>query len=1216
MPAKPFSTHPLPGEPGNASRLRSAGGVRRRLLLGLVLLTAGVAVLPTLVAKTPLRNSVLSAVMPSDVIRASVGDASLGWLSPPSLSAVEVRDAAGATLLTIESVHLDRPLWSLVTNTRDLGSIEIVRPKLHVEIRPNGSNVEDVVGELLADLNRDRAETPAGVATAEPTTVAVRLVDGTVLAHDATTGRSWGLQGIQLQFDSGGAGAGGNQFAASGQFVAMGQTAGQLAVSLAADAGGRNQLSWQADSVTLGFVEPWLRRYVVGAEMSGALVSRGTATWTGASPQLASDFASTGTLHITQLDTTAAALAGDRLRLQSVELPWQLRLQPGGLVLDDLRLRSDLGQLAVRGVVDRKSLVESAGSNAAALDAAAGHDFELRGALDLARLAGMLPHALRIREDTQITSGTVEISVRHQPAAGGQLISGNLRSADLVATSGGRPLRWDEPMNASFAVQRENGVMRLNTFRCESEFLKMEASGTTRQLAATASFDLNRLVNQVGQFVDLSGTELAGAGSARLNWNLTGEDQFSVVASGELAQLRVALAGGKVWAEPQLALQAEAAGAIDPVTRRPARIDTGKVGLRGQGDELDAQLTAPVAMVLGTPTWPVAIRGSGSMARWLTRARPWVTVDPWQIDGELELVTSIRIGNREADAQDAKLTFTNLRATAPGWNISEPRGEIAGDAHWNGNTDEMAANNARLVTSTVSLAVKDFRYRSAPPGAGVQAAGQMHGMAAYRADLARLATWRTMPGQTPAYQPRGSLLGNVRFEQRLDGIRGEITATGQNLVLAQWSSANQGVPGQSGYQTIWQEPQATARGAATFQSAADRLVLDEFRIQSNTLQATAGGQVERLSTTAEVNLSGTVDYDLAQITPLLRPYVGNGIQFTGREQARVAIAGQLAGGGPHQAQLTSIATNDLYPMANPSLTGREMQHWSRRLKARLEAPWSGANVYGLSIGPGRIAAVLGEGAIRVDPISLTLGEGQLTAAPSVRLDPLPAEMTMPPGPVLTNVRITPEVSEAMLKYVAPVLAGTTQSEGQFSLQIDGVRMPLGEALRTDATGKLTVHSVRVVPGPLADQWIGLARQIEALAKRRDPAALTQRPPVTLLAIRDQQVNFRVADGRVYHDQMEFLAGDVVLRSQGSVGLDESLALVLQVPIQDRWVEKEKLLVGLKGQSLSIPISGTLSRPQMDQQALANLSQQLLQSAAQQAIGGELNKALENLFKSR
>jgi hypothetical protein len=202
----------------------------------------------------------------------------------------------------------------------------------------------------------------------------------------------------------------------------------------------------------------------------------------------------------------------------------------------------------------------------------------------------------------------------------------------------------------------------------------------------------------------------------------------------------------------------------------------------------------------------------------------------------------------------------------------------------------------------------------------------------------------------------------------------------------------------------------------------------------------------------------------------------------------------------------------------------------------------------------------------------------------------------------------------MLKYVAPILAGATQSEGQFSLQLDGLRMPLADSKKTDSSGKLTVHSVRVTPGPTTQPFFSLAQQIEALVKRRDPSA--NRQPAQLLSISDQQVNFRVVDGRVHHQNIEFQVGDVVMRSQGSVGLDETIALTIQIPVQDAWVAKEPLLAGLKGQSLSVPVSGTLKRPQLDQRAIASLSGQLIQNAAGAAVGGELNKALDKIFKPR
>ena len=361
-------------------------------------------------------------------------------------------------------------------------------------------------------------------------------------------------------------------------------------------------------------------------------------------------------------------------------------------------------------------------------------------------------------------------------------------------------------------------------------------------------------------------------------------------------------------------------------------------------------------------------------------------------------------------------------------------------------------------------------------------------------------------------------------------------------------------------------------------------------MQSNTLQATAEGQIVHLTTTADTNASGTVNYDLAQVTPLLRPYVGDGDSARRPRDGAVPSRRQLReSGGPF---------------------GRA------RCRRGSMRPWTSANVYGLPIGAGRIAGALGEGQVRFDPLALAVAEGRLTADAAGAARSGADGTDAAAGPVITDVRISPEVSEGMLKYVAPVLSGATQSEGQFSLELDGARVPLADTKqggrRRAADGSFRSRG----PRSNGRDWVALARQIEAIAKRRDPTSPRPRHPVTLLTVQDQQVKFHVVDGRVYHQGMQFQIGDVTMQSEGSVGFDETLQLVLQIPIQDRWIEGQQLLVGLKGQSLAVPVTGTLNRPQMDQRAIAGLSQQLLQKAAGQAIGGELNKAFDKLFKPR
>jgi translocation and assembly module TamB len=1204
----------------------------RRLAVFLILVVVIVALLPTLVAKTPLRNVILLAVLPKNSVQVAIGDASLGWFSPPSVSAIEVRDAAGRPLVAVESVQLSRSPWSLATNWHELGEVVVTRPVVYVAARPDGSNVEDVIHQLTATTGGPSSG-EARVESQVKVAVAVKVVDGTVLMQDVATGRGWRVASLNAQFDSHGPGVG--QIAASGVVATEAPAAGvvnqvavvppgKFAVAIATDANGREQAQWQADSITLAAAEPWLRRFVSGGELSGVLSGQGTAAWStlavgqGAMPQAAalpSDLVTAGSLRIDRLDASAAMLKGDRVRLASVELPWRMASQAGGIYVEELELQSDVGRVAVRGVVDPSLFSAATVVGVAivpAIDAAAQHNLEIRGELDLAKLAAMLPNALGIRNDVTINSGTIQLAIRNQPENGGQTLSGQIRTEKLAGTSGGKALSWDQPVVATFEVQRENGCLRLNSLKCDSDFLKIDAAGTTQQLTASAEFDLNKLAAQLGQFVDLSSAQLGGTGTAHLDCRLADANQFTAALNSELSQLRVALGSESPLSEPRLALKAEAAGVLDPMSYRPARVAMARLTVDADSDQLEAQLAEPVDCTTAAPVWPLAIRVSGGIAHWLTLARPWIAMDPWQVDGQSQATADIRAASNMVEVANAKATVTNLHVTGVGWNIAEPRVELAADLHWNLATNEIASQSAQVVSSAVALATKDVHVKTG--GAGPP---QITGVAAFRADVARLASWQVPPTQPAPYQPQGMFTGSVRVVQQADRITGELTAQGQNLVLAQWMAAGTGGPGRAaGYQTIWQEPQVNIKGGATYDGTADQLAFQQLQVQSNTLQAAADGQIGKLTTLTDVNAAGTLNYDLAQITPLLRPYVGDGVQLGGRETARFQIAGRLGGisdFGFRNAdyQVPGVGVNPQSAIRNP----QSALHWSRRLQARFEVPWASANVYGLPIGGGKIAAALGEGTLRIDPLALAVAEGQLNAAPNVRLDPEPMLLTLPPGPVLTNVKISPEVSEAMLKYIAPVLAGATQSEGQFSLQLDGARVPLLDTKKTDASGQLTVHSVRVVPGPMAKQWVDLAQQIQSLVKRTDPAAAQGRQ-VTLLTIQDQQVNFKVADGRVYHQAMQFQIGDLTCSSEGSVGLDETVAITLRLAIPDKWVDGQPLLAGFKGQQLAIPISGTLSRPQMDQRAVASLSKQLIQGAAQQAVGGEIDKALGKFFKPK
>jgi hypothetical protein len=118
---------------------------------------------------------------------------------------------------------------------------------------------------------------------------------------------------------------------------------------------------------------------------------------------------------------------------------------------------------------------------------------------------------------------------------------------------------------------------------------------------------------------------------------------------------------------------------------------------------------------------------------------------------------------------------------------------------------------------------------------------------------------------------------------------------------------------------------------------------------------------------------------------------------------------------------------------------------------------------------------------------------------------------------------------------------------------------------------------------------------------RKPFAAGESGSTVWLQLPEQALPFEMAGGRIYHRDLQVAAKDVVIRTRGSVGVDQTLDLLAEVPVQDRWVEREPLLAGFRGQTLQIPMSGTLTSPRLDRRGVENFTKQLLGGAAQKLL---------------
>ncbi len=171
--------------------------------------------------------------------------------------------------------------------------------------------------------------------------------------------------------------------------------------------------------------------------------------------------------------------------------------------------------------------------------------------------------------------------------------------------------------------------------------------------------------------------------------------------------------------------------------------------------------------------------------------------------------------------------------------------------------------------------------------------------------------------------------------------------------------------------------------------------------------------------------------------------------------------------------------------------------------------------------------------------------------------------------LLHNAELTPEMCNDIIKFVVPPLANTTRTSGRVSLNLEQFSWPLGKPNAAELKGQLTLHSVDCGPGELIKSIAGLFKFSNL--------------PATLQLSKDDDVAFNMHDGRVYHENLIFslpvLEQSLSIRSHGSVGLDETLDLSVELTLPDGAdLTAHPGLTLLRQTHPTIHVGGTLNSP--------------------------------------
>ncbi len=115
---------------------------RRPWLVLIVLAVIIVASIPWLLAKTTLRDRLLNAIVGSDDIAVTSTNASFGYVSPLSLSGLQIRSKDDATQIEVTQIQADRSWLGLLISRPDLGTFRFEDPKINVLVDPEKLNAK------------------------------------------------------------------------------------------------------------------------------------------------------------------------------------------------------------------------------------------------------------------------------------------------------------------------------------------------------------------------------------------------------------------------------------------------------------------------------------------------------------------------------------------------------------------------------------------------------------------------------------------------------------------------------------------------------------------------------------------------------------------------------------------------------------------------------------------------------------------------------------------------------------------------------------------------------------------------------------------------------------------------------------------------------------------------------------------------------------------
>lgn len=799
----------------------------------------------------------------------------------------------------------------------------------------------------------------------------------------------------------------------------------------------------------------------------------------------------------------------------------------------------------------------------------AGGEFERQGQqrlsgsteVDLAEVFTQFPGTLRLREGTRISSGKMVLAAK--VASTGQTTSfeGDANIDRVQGVSNGRRLSWDQPMMLKARGEAGPAGLRLDNLSLRSAFLNGDGHGDMRNMKLKLSADLQTALNELKKFIEMKQWE--GSGKANLDFDFKEKSADLNSAALELDVQNLVLNRDRHQILPRQNLRAVLTADMNVADR----LSSSKL--------IGPSLTVQSALATGKFTaaelgWnpadglPAALDlkldGNLSLQQLSSLLQ---NLDKLPPDTQLEGQSQIRT---EGSLKSGQLFLNDVNVDTRPFILRQNKKTIKEDRlllTTKGRID-LKKNSLMLAPVDIRIDAGTIRFPELSVADWTDALKDLRIKATADLDLTRLAA---AYGDFMALPEKTEISGNGRFDVDVDFS----SPTSQYLRLR-----GNLTPFKLVSDTLPTLSEKSVRVDADLKRSSDgrQVTIENLKIDSNALSLNANGKLEQVAENKVLEAKGNMGLDMALVSAYLKKSGQTQLEFSGREEK------------PFRIKLVSTGDRWEDPLKHLDFSGA---FHVKTIKA-----------FGLDLTPNDVPVRITSGAADASLNSPANG-GQLSLQPIINMQKEPYVLSFSNDlDILKNVQITRGLIDGLLATIHPLFKEAVIPDGLLGLHMKHFDWPLSEGGKNSAAfaGTLQLNGIRLNATPFLSRLLDVMR----ISERE-------------ILMKDQSIDFEARNGRITSAPMTLDVGGNSLTLNGSVGFDNTLDFIARVPVTENLVGKDAYRF-LQGTTINLPIRGTVSKPQIDEQALQQATRNLVQQSLQKNVEQGVQNLLQNLLKKR